>query len=142
MLPHENDNYWCQHIEELSKLNSLNDIREYIAANPLPQIVCTIDTNMSEQDKELLDYVALHYLPRDAPNGFAPVAVIGDGNCFCRAISFLLFRTQEKHHEVRTRIVYESVLNIDKYLNSEYLQHGNQPQVQKRYISTTICYVF
>ena len=35
-----------------------------------------------------------------------------------------MFRTQEKHYEVRTRIVYESVINIDKYLNSEYLQHG------------------
>ena len=89
-------------------INTLkNGIRKYIAANPLPQIVCTIDTNMSEKDKELLNYVVLHYLPRDAPNGFVPVAVIEDCNCFCRAIN-LLFRTQ-KYHEVRTRIVYESV---------------------------------
>ena len=43
---------------------------------------------------------------------------------FCRAVSYALFRTQNKYHEIRTRIVYESVKNTNKYLDTQYAQQG------------------
>ena len=77
---------------------------------------------MSENDRNNLDFVALHYLPSDAPGSFAPISIISDSNCFCRAVSYALFRTQNHYHEIRTRIVYESIKNMDKYLDTNYAQ--------------------
>ena len=70
--------------------------------------------------------MALHYLPDDAPDSFAPITIEGDGNCFPRAISYLLFRTQDRHPDIRTRIVYEAVLNIERYLDNTYVATGAQ----------------
>ena len=79
---------------------------------------------MSESDKSNLDFVALHHLPSDVPDSFAPVRVLGDGNCFCRAVSYLLFRNESRHAEIRTRIAYEAVNNMAHYLDNSYVQQG------------------
>ena len=119
-----NNNYWADQIEELSKITSFDVLKHHINANVLPPFTYEKDINMYENDRNHLDFVALHYLPSDAPDSFAPISIIGDGNCFCRAVSYALFRTQNKYHEIRTRIVYESVKNMDKYLDTQYAQQG------------------
>ena len=98
---HENNaNYWSEQIEEISKITSYRTLKHHIETNPLPPLMYERDIIMSESDKSMLDYVALHHLPSDAPDGFAPVSVLGDGNCFCRAVSYFLFRTEARHHEI------------------------------------------
>ena len=98
---HENNaNYWSEQIEEISKLTSYRTLKHYIETNPLPPLMFERDIIMSESDKSMLDYVALHHLLSDTPDGFAPVSVLGDGNCFCKAVSYLLFRTEARHHEL------------------------------------------
>ena len=64
-----------------------------------------------ECDKSRIDYVALHLLPTDAPDGYAPVSIFGDGNCFPRA-------------EFCVWIIYELVLHKNMYLNDEYVSKG------------------
>ena len=80
----------------------LSDLIAYIQNNPIPTLNVNIDTQMYESGKNHLDFVALNYLPRDAPDSYAPIKIVGDGNCFSRAVSFILFCTQEKHSETRT----------------------------------------
>ena len=117
---------WEECICKLSNFTNFTALKNYVVHNSIPPLVCDINLNMSEQDKQLLNYVALHYLPDDAPDSFAPVSILGDGNCFPRAISYLLFRTQERHVEIRTRIVYEAVTNIESYLDHTYVATGAQ----------------
>ena len=119
-----NNNYWADQIEELSKITSFDVLKHHIHSNVLPLFTYEKDIAMSENDRNNLDFVALHYLPSDAPDSFAPISIIGDGNCFFRAVSYALFRTQNHYHEIRTRIVYESVKNMDKYLDTQYAQQG------------------
>ena len=119
----QHTNYWAEHINQLSAISNFTEL-QYIQWNPLSVLTPNIDIVMSEQDKQFIDFVALHYLPSDAPDSFAPVSIVGDGNCFPRSISYVLFRTQSCYDEIRTRIIYESVQNMDMYLDNAYLQMG------------------
>ena len=71
-----------------------------------------------------LDLVALHHMPNDMPRGYAPLQIEGDGNCFPRTISYLLYKTQDRYEEMRCRIVYEAVKNINHYLDHDYVSNG------------------
>ena len=85
-----NNNYWADQIEELSKITSFDVLKHHIHSNVLPPFTYEKDITMSENDRNHLDFVVLHYLPSDAPDSFAPISIIGDGNCFCRAVGNLL----------------------------------------------------
>ena len=68
--------------------------------------------------------VALHHIPNDAPQRVAPVSVEGDGNCFPRTISYLLYKSERKYMEIRVRLVYEAILNINSYVDDIYVSVG------------------
>ena len=72
-----------------------------------------------------IDPVALHYLPHDAPVGFAPCKIEGDGNCFPRTLSFICFRNESMHAEFHVHLLYESILNTNYYLSNRYLSRGS-----------------
>ena len=71
-----------------------------------------------------VDQVAKLSMPQDVPKGLVPISTIGDGNCFAWAISTALFGNQNHHKEIRMWLVFEAVLNKDKYLDNEYLKNG------------------
>ena len=64
--------------------------------------------------------------------GFREVNIIGDGNCFYRAVSHLLFGSQTTHHEIRcavanyiekngsilTSLLNETNINFQKYIKA------------------------
>ena len=102
MLSSGHTNYWAEHINQLSAISNFTELQEYIQWNPLPVLTVNIDIVMSEQDKQFLDFITLHYLPADAPGSFAPVNIMEDGNCFPRSISYVLFCTQFHYNEIRT----------------------------------------
>ena len=68
--------------------------------------------------------MALHHLPNDAPDGFAPISIEGDGNCFQRTVRYILQKDQAPHKEIRVRIVYEAVQNMAKYVDNDYVSIG------------------
>ena len=109
----------------LQSFNNYAELSEYVKMNPLPFFDCHIDLTLHERDRQHLDYVALHYLPDDAPQGYAACKIGSDGNCFPRAVSFICFRNQNMHCEFRVRLVYEAVLNGKHYLNNRYLSRGS-----------------
>ena len=47
------------------------------------------------REKSQTDNMAKHFYPTDAPQEMTPCHCHGDGNCFPRAISKLLFRNEE-----------------------------------------------
>ena len=76
-----------------------------------------------------VDQVARRLVPSDTPrkfysNDYVPVKVRGDGNCFFRALSRLVYGDEQYHLEMRCRIVMDCVKNIDKYTNHNYLMRG------------------
>ena len=79
-LSTDNVNYWTEHIDKLSSITLFTDLIQYIQWNPLPPLQANINNVMTENDKQFLDFVALHYIPNDAPDSYAPVAIVGDGN--------------------------------------------------------------
>lgn len=53
-----------------------------------------------------------------------PAIVYGDGNCLPRAASVLCYGTEERHLEMRARIIKELVENEDKYLSDFHMSQG------------------
>ena len=118
-------NYHWQHAQnKLSSFTSYPDLKDYVLKNPIPFFDCHINSILSEEDRENLDLVALHYCPPDAPEGFAPCKIGADGNCFPRTLSFISFRNEEFYTEMRVRLVYEAVLNVKDYISNRYLSRG------------------
>ena len=83
-----------------------------------------INDEMLQCKKSKLDYIALHHLPTDAPNGYAPINIFGGGNCFPRTCSYLVGKNEDRYTEFRVCIVYELVQNKDIYLNDTYVSKG------------------
>ena len=79
---------------------------------------------IAQQEIINLDVVALHHLPDDAPERIAPISVEGDGNCFPRTISYLLYKAERRYMEIRVRIVYEAIKNLQSYLDHNYISVG------------------
>ena len=91
---------------------------------PLPQLFGDYSVALDE-----VDIVARLLVPPDTPenfrsNDYVPVEVQGDGNCFFRALSRLVYGDEQYHLEMRCRIIMDCVKNIDKYTNHDYLMRG------------------
>ena len=115
---------WENVLETIGGYDNFEGLKDYVSKNPLPFFECHINTNLSEEDRQKLNLVALHYVPDDAPQGFVPCKTVGDGNCFNRSLSFICFKTQDMYTEMRVRLVYEAVLNARYYINNKYLSRG------------------
>ena len=79
---------------------------------------------IAQQEVNNLDMVALHHLPDDAPEKIAPISVQGDGNCFPRTISYLLYKTERRYIEICVRIMYKAIKNLQSYLDHNYVSVG------------------
>ena len=116
---------WEDLLLNLSRQGTYQLLEKYIVDHPIPDFTNPVITDMSDDDYEQsLDYVGLFHMPDDAPAGYGPVKVVGDGNCFPRVLSFLTFRNEHHHAEMRARLVYEAVLCSDKYLDNSYIRKG------------------
>ena len=123
ILQVENVN-WATHINEMSSIQTFTDLQVYVNNNSLLEFMCEPKYTMSAAEIENLDLVALHHVPNDAPRNVSPIQIKGDGNCFPRSISYILYKSQSHYMEVRTRIIYEAVKNCDKYLDDFYVSRG------------------
>ena len=83
-----------------------------------------LNDTITQQEIHNLDMVALHHIPDNAPQRIAPLSVEGDGNCFPRTISYLLSKSQSRYMEMRVRIAFEAVINLDSYLDNNYVSVG------------------
>lgn len=63
-----------------------------------------------------VDSVALKLIPESLETLY-PALIESDGNCVARAISLIVFGTQDNHVEIRCRIIIDSVINSARYLS-------------------------
>ena len=77
-----------------------------------------LDENLQvdEQSSELLREANIFSLEA--------LSVVADGNCLPRCASILLYNSQEKHVEMRVRIIVELVVHKDTYLDDSFLEKG------------------
>ena len=115
---------WVEHISRMSVIRSFHALQQYVNNNPLSPFVGEPQYNLSNEEMDNVDLVALHHMPRDAPRNVGPLQIIGDGNCFPRTMSYIMFKDQSRYMEMRVRIVYEAVHNYLKYLDEFYIAHG------------------
>ena len=65
-----------------------------------------------------------HFYPQDAPEHLIPCKCKGDGNCFMRALSNLLFGTEDHYPALHAAAVFEAVIHKSYYLDNIYLKYG------------------
>ena len=122
-------------MEEIDGAESFDQVCRIIEMNPIPQFVMERKYYVTPRDR--VCFIAKHHFPNDGPFNFLPIYTTGDGSCFAHALSHAVFGTQERHVEIRIRLIYEAVKNMDKYLDVNYLSLGtNNPQkheIAKRY---------
>ena len=76
---------------------------------------------MRQEKINNLDLIAMHHMPDDMQPALAPIQTVGDGNCFPRTISYLLFKTQARYTEIRVILVYEAVRKMEHYISQSQL---------------------
>ena len=86
-MPQEQPN-WETILHIMSTFQSFDGLKNYMLSHPLQTLTCTINADMSEVDREHLDFVALHHVPDDAPQGYASISIEADGNCFPQTLIF------------------------------------------------------
>ena len=81
------ENVW----DVLANMNTFEELAEYIKKNPLPFLDFHINDSLSENDRDDLDLVALHYKPNDAPQDLFPCKIYADGNMLTQNTEFHMF---------------------------------------------------
>ena len=99
---------WKKMLDKLDKVSSYDKIVQLVLENVLPPIELNKKYQQSSDDKT--NPVAMHFFPNDHPLNVVPTQTLGDGNCFPRALSNALFGTQNRHVEIRVRLVFKAVL--------------------------------
>ena len=121
---------WKKMLDKLHKAHSYDKIVQLVHDNVLPPIELNKKYQQSSDDKT--DPIAMYFFPNDHPPNVVPTHTLGDGNCFPRALSNVLFKTQNRHVEIRVQLVFEAVLNEQFYLSNEYLSLGVQGRLPAR----------
>ena len=115
---------WEAILTALAQQRTFVQLQWYISANPIPECNYVLNNILTQAEVEFLDMVALHHMPNDMPQGLAPLQVEGDGNCFPCKISYMLFKTEHHHTEIHVHIIYEAVLNMEMYMDYNYVSNG------------------
>ena len=121
---------WKKMLDKLHKVHSYDKIVQLVHDNVLPPIELNKKYQQSSDDKT--DPVAMHFFPNDHPPNVVPTHTLGDGNCFPRALSNVLFGTQNRHVKIRVQLVFKAVLNKQFYLSNKYLSLGVQRRLPAR----------
>ena len=108
----------------MSALTTYDQLVQYVNNNPLPEFTDEPNDAIAQEEIHNLDIKALHHIPHDAPHRVAPISVEGDGNCFPRIVSYLLYKTERRYMEIHVIIVYEAIKNLQSYLDHNYISVG------------------
>ena len=68
---------------------------------------------------------ALEEMPQYVPQCRFSRITFGDGNCFARCLSYLVYKCEERHLEMWMRFLFEGVIHEDSYIDGKYLVKGH-----------------
>ena len=115
---------WVEIGERLQRCKTYLALKEEVKKITLP---IKVQENLTDLEikNPTPDKISLDIYPHDAPQGYTPISVYGDGNCFTRSLSVLVYGNEEKHTELRARLCAEAVVHNEFYLDNDYLNlHG------------------
>ena len=106
--------------EHLSRCTTFKGMKEIVDKIKLPiQLNCDLES--VTVNNPVIDQISVQLYPDDAPTGCQPISVYGDGNCFTRCLSMICYGDENKHKELRARLVAEAVTHKQYYLDNDYL---------------------
>lgn len=120
---------WTKELEHIT-LN-MSDADELIAhlvqlSQEVPPLVTKFTPAGVLADQ--VDVQSVKCLSEDMLKKWYPVKTKTDGNCMARAISRILFGTEDRWAEVRIRIAIEAALHESRYLSEDELMSGLRPE--------------
>ena len=71
-----------------------------------------------------IDHTVQHFYPQDAPQGLVLCKCYSDGDCFMRAVSHVLFGTEDYYLALHAVTVYLAIIHKNFYLDNVYLKYG------------------
>ena len=124
VTPHRSDSQfdWDMVSHELDSCRTYVEVVRVVRRYILPNI--RLNRKYRQTVHDVICEIAMVFFPSDHPPNLVPNYTYGDGNCFFRAVSHALFGTQERHVEIRVRVVFEAVLNESLHLSADYLSLG------------------
>jgi hypothetical protein len=123
------DATWKKIYSELNKAVTFLDLTKVVNnLKEIPQLPAPseyYDKSIQYEDQMdgLSQEILKDFLP-DYTKICCSVEITGDGNCFPRTLSRLVYGNQSHHNEMRCRIVIDSVKNFSNYVDHEYLMRG------------------
>ena len=115
---------WVARTTAMSAMTTFDELAAYVHNHPLPPFTDQPNDTITQEELQNLDMVALHHIPNDAPQRVVPISLEGDGNCFPRTISYILYKSEMNYCEICACIVYEAVINMNSYLDNIYVSVG------------------
>ena len=115
---------WDAPYETLNSFATFDQLEQFVENYEVRTFPCLVKPNLNARRPQRIDQVAKSSMPDDAAPGLVPISTIGDGNCFARSVSTALFGNQNHHKQIWICLVFEAVLNKDRYLSNDYLKNG------------------
>ena len=118
--------YWNEIYLEIISKPSFEQLKSYVNGMSFPQIAQPLYGD-HRNDIDEVDPIGVDLLPNDTPSIFqlhTPMKIYGDGNCFLRTISRLVYGDDKSHQELRCRIMIDLVQNFQHYVDDEYLKQN------------------
>ena len=116
--------YWNEIYVEITSKPSFEQLKSYVNGMSFPQIAQPLYGDC-RNDIDEVDPIGVDLLPNDTPSIFqlhTPMKIYGDGNCFLRTISRLVYGDDKSHQEIRCQIMIDLVQNFQHYVDDEYLK--------------------
>ena len=118
--------YWNEIYFEIISKPSFKQLKSYVNGMSFPQIAQPLYGD-HRNDIDEVDPIGVDLLPNDTPSIFqlhTPMKIYGDGNCFPRTISRLVYGDDKSHQELRCQITIDLVQNFRHYVDDEYLKRN------------------
>ena len=116
---------WSEILNILGSFSTCSDLETYVLSlNEKYSKAVKCAVQKFRKCRHWVDIVAKKSMHTDSPANVVPVVTIGDGNCCPRSLSIAAFGDDSRQLELRAKIILESVINKEKYLNQDYLAEG------------------
>ena len=118
---------WKNILNEMEKCSNFEDLKRYVLKLKLPSLPKQFK-GLRQLDSDRRDVLACQFIPGDVGvdrNELFPVASSGGGSCFYYSLSRLVYGNELHCIEMRVRIVHEGIVNMESYLNHDYLCRGH-----------------
>lgn len=118
---------WNAVLQAIIKPNTYAGLQEVVHSFTLPDLdTSDIVTTSSWKRRDAVDTVAEGVKPYFIRGRTARVTG-ADGNCYCRCLSRLQYASENRHLEMRVRLVFEGVTHSKLYLSEQHLLKGMNP---------------